>query len=226
MISPPSFGFQPQVIYRFKFHSPSPQRGGATEAHRGYALRLPEGCEEEVLFLNRIRHIFSAASGSDAALSSHPAMSLGLCIVVLLSCAALFCGSTFAWFTDSASCSVEQIRAADVFANLDDPAAGEEGAAADAPAPTSDVFADADAANQNASSQNSSTQGSSGQNQAGQSSNGQSSTGPDPTASSPSGEASAPSAPSNLASSAGASGGADSSNGGASSASASAEAAS
>ena len=174
--------------------------------------------------MNRIRHIFSAASGSDAALSSHPAMNLALCLVVLISCAALFCGSTFAWFTDNASCSVEQIRAADVFANSDDPAASEEGMGADTPELVSDALDDGAAAAQGSSSQNPSTQGSVGQDQVGQSSSGQNSADQSSTSSSSSGEPLTPSVSSNPSSSA--SGDAGASDSGASSFSASAEGAS
>lgn len=175
--------------------------------------------------MNRIRHIFSAVSAPDAALSSHPAMSLALCLVVLLSCAALFCGSTFAWFTDTASCSVEQIRAADTFANSADPAANEEGMDADTPELVSDAPDDGAAVAQGSSSQNSSAQGSVGQDQIDQSSVGQNSADQDPTSSSSSGAASAPSVSINPSSSS-ASGDAGASDSGASSFSASAERAS
>lgn len=61
--------------------------------------------------MKRLNQTIFPTSGDDVVLSSHLGVRLALCVVVMLACAALFCGGTFAWFTDSATCSVEKIQA-------------------------------------------------------------------------------------------------------------------
>lgn len=74
-------------------------------------------------------------STSDAGVASPPhlGMRLALCVVVMMACAALFCGSTFAWFTDSASCSVEKIQAKEEWGPGGSAADEQSGSPADAP---------------------------------------------------------------------------------------------
>lgn len=74
-------------------------------------------------------------SMSDAGVASPPhlGMRLALCVVVTLACAALFCGSTFAWFTDGAMCSVEEIQASETWESANAAADEQSGSPADAP---------------------------------------------------------------------------------------------
>lgn len=72
-------------------------------------------------------------SDADVTSSPHLGARLTLCVVVMLACSALFCGSTFAWFTDSASCSVEKIQAKEKWRSEDTATDEQSDSPADAP---------------------------------------------------------------------------------------------
>lgn len=95
--------------------------------------------------MKRLDRTCLSASGDGVVSQAHLAVRLFLCALVLLVCFALFCGGTFAWFTDNASCKVEAIASttwepseaasSDGEENADGLTMGDDGAAA----PTSSV---------------------------------------------------------------------------------------